>query len=76
MKKLIFISILSLFIMSSCTDTHDGTANPKTNENFPLSVTEYTYEGCQYVVFDVGKCSWGGHKGNCSNPIHKTQKSE
>ena len=31
------------------------------------------YNGCQYVRFDIGHDSWGGHSGTCDNPIHSTK---
>ncbi len=33
----------------------------------------YTLEGCEYVVVSPGNTNftWGSHKGNCKNPIHK-----
>lgn len=42
-------------------------------ENYYLKVTEYTYEGCEYIKVGYGKSIWGSHKGNCQNPIHKGQ---
>ena len=27
---------------------------------------------CEYIIYDEGhNWSWGTHKGNCNNPIHK-----
>ena len=75
MKKLFFISTLSLFILSSCVNSNNqDVAQPKTSGHSPVSVTEYTYDGCEYVKFNSTDYSWGGHKGNCSNPIHKKQQ--
>lgn len=31
----------------------------------------YTLEGCEYVRVADDKWSWGFHKGNCINPIHR-----
>jgi len=33
----------------------------------------YTLEGCEYIVVSPGNShyTWGTHKGNCKNPIHK-----
>jgi len=36
----------------------------------------YTLEGCEYIVVGFGKEKWGSHKGNCKNPIHKTQDTQ
>lgn len=38
------------------------------------SLEEMTIEGCQYVGDFIGDNSWGTHKGNCNNPIHKQNK--
>lgn len=43
--------------------------DPKT-ENYYQKVTEYNYEGCEYIKVGYGKSIWGSHKGNCKNPIH------
>ena len=42
----------------------------KDTENYHQRVTEYTYEGCEYIKVGYGKSIWGSHKGNCKNPIH------
>ena len=34
-------------------------------------VTEYTYQGCEYIKIGNADRQWGSHKGNCKNPIHK-----
>lgn len=46
------------------------TKDPNT-ENYYQKVTEYTYEGCEYIKVGFGKSIWGSHKGNCKNPIHQ-----
>ena len=45
----------------------------KTTENYHQRVSEFTYEGCEYIKVGYGKSIWGSHKGNCKNPIHKQQ---
>jgi hypothetical protein len=35
------------------------------------NVTEFTYGGCVYIRVGYGQSTWGSHKGNCTNPIHK-----
>ena len=42
----------------------------KNSENYSLTVNEYTYQGCEYIVVGFGKEKWGSHKGNCKNKIH------
>jgi len=37
-------------------------------------VHTYKHDGCEYVVFGYGSNAWGGHKGNCSNPIHQNNR--
>lgn len=63
-----YLFILALFL-TSCYDT---TLEVKESESIynGKSVKEVKYEGCTYVVFNEGDMAWGGHKGNCSNPIH------
>jgi len=46
----------------------------KTTENYYQRVSEFTYEGCEYIKVGFGKNVWGSHKGNCKNPIHKTNE--
>lgn len=38
---------------------------------YNLNVDGYTYEGCEYIVVGPAGKTWGSHKGNCKNPIHK-----
>lgn len=54
--------------------TQELIKDPNT-ENYYLKVTEYTYEGCEYIKVGYGKSIWGSHKGNCKNPIHKNDRS-
>jgi hypothetical protein len=68
---------LGLFLIS-CDEqpkTKQITQEPKVlskhTENYYQRVTEYTYEGCEYIKVGFGKSIWGSHKGNCKNPIHK-----
>jgi hypothetical protein len=30
----------------------------------------YVLDGCEYVCFGHNERRWGGHKGDCSNPVH------
>ena len=48
------------------------TKDPNTDNHY-LKVTEYIYEGCEYIKVGYGQSIWGAHKGNCTNPIHKGQ---
>ena len=47
----------------------------KTTENYYQRVSEFTYEGCEYIKVGFGKSIWGSHKGNCKNPIHFENKN-
>lgn len=74
-----FITII-LIGLAQCDDqsrTKEVSQEPlelsKDSENYYLKVTEYTYEGCEYIKVGYGKSIWGSHKGNCDNPIHKGQ---
>jgi hypothetical protein len=65
MKKLFFIALL----LSSCNTTVDVKRTEDTYMGNPVMIIEY--EGCEYVWFSHGSGSWGSHKGNCKNPVHK-----
>lgn len=70
MSVVIFIMIT--LVLNSCVEnSHTKEKNPRVVEvnNYII----YTLDGCEYVRFNFGQSSWGGHKGNCSNPIHKGQ---
>lgn len=78
MKKTIFPILTTLFVLISCGEqpkTKQITQEPKvlskSSENYYQKVTEYTYEGCEYIKVGIGNSIWGSHKGNCKNPIHK-----
>ena len=66
-----FITAVVLMSLNSC--------NPSPKEKLVIEVTNYdiyTLDECEYVRFGHGNFSWGSHKGNCSNPIHKGQSSD
>lgn len=76
--KYILIIILSL-LMVSCYEKPKVEQKPKPpielskdNKNYYHRVVECTYEGCEYIKMGYGKSIWGSHKGNCNNPIHKS----
>ena len=65
---ILFITAVVLMSLNSC--------NPSPKEKLVIEVTNYdiyTLDECEYVRFGHGNFSWGSHKGNCSNPIHKGQ---
>ena len=67
---ILFIIPVVLMSLNSC--------NPSPKEKV-IEVTNYdiyTLDECEYVRFGHGNFSWGSHKGNCSNPIHKGQSSD
>jgi hypothetical protein len=67
-------------LLVSCKEQESETvAEPpkelsKTTDNYYQRVAEFTYEGCEYIRVGFGKSIWGAHKGNCKNPIHKTNE--
>jgi hypothetical protein len=67
----IFITTIVLISLNAC-----NSSEAKVNKPEAIEVTNYdiyTLDGCEYVRFGHGNFSWGSHKGNCSNPIHKEQ---
>ena len=65
---------LGLFLIS-CDEQPKVKEQPiglrqKSDEHYK-NVTEFTYGGCEYIRVGYGQSSWGSHKGNCTNPIHK-----
>lgn len=67
---------LGLFLIScereiEVTILQEPSVLSKDTENYYQKVTEYTYEGCEYIKVGYGQSIWGSHKGNCKNPIHK-----
>jgi hypothetical protein len=76
MNRNIFI-ILPTFILISLNSCNPS-PEKKLNKPDVIEVTNYaiyTIDGCEYVKAGHGNFSWGSHKGNCSNPIHKGQSS-
>jgi len=74
--KTITLIFIALFLLS-CEEQKSNTVveQPleltKDSENYYNRVMEYNYEGCEYIRVGYGQSTWGSHKGNCSNPIHK-----
>lgn len=72
-----FLLGMILMLLVSCEEQKSKTAvEPpkelsKTADNYYQNVTEFTYEGCEYIKVGSGQNAWGAHKGNCKNPIHK-----
>lgn len=71
--------IICLFLFS-CNANKDGGYNKDKelpvvrdeNHTFlTVPVRTITYDGCEYVIFSNGNDTWGSHKGNCNNSIHK-----
>jgi hypothetical protein len=75
MKKITIVMIMfliALFLLSCGPHKEEFIKVP--TELVPSQYTEYTLEGCQYIVVGFGPQRWGSHKGNCSNTIHKNGK--
>jgi hypothetical protein len=76
MRKI--IAVLLLLSVASCRE-EPITVKPESSmeilsKNHALSyrtVTEVTYEGCEYIIIENGNGTWGSHKGNCKNLRHQ-----
>lgn len=42
-----------------------------TSNYYDLRYTVFYLDGCEYIRVGTGSNSWGAHKGDCKNPIHK-----
>jgi hypothetical protein len=79
---IIFFIALVILMLTSCEDRVQVSTKPdphrmeldNSSKYYDQNYNVYTLEGCEYIVVGVGKMQWGSHKGNCSNPIHKTQR--
>jgi len=69
---ILFIIFVVLMSLNSCNSSVNKTPDVIEVTNYNI----YTLDGCEYVRFEHGNLSWGSHKGNCSNPIHKGASSE
>ena len=72
---ILLISLIILMLISCNNETNTQLKEQtlelsKTTENYHQHVSEYTYEGCEYIKVGYGQSTWGSHKGNCKNPIH------
>ncbi len=70
-----FLLGMILITLVSCEEQKSQKEIPtklsKTTENYYQRVSEFNYEGCEYIKVGTGQNAWGSHKGNCKNPIHK-----
>ncbi len=75
MKK-ILLSAIALMVLASCINKPN--VDTKTTQHrvgsFGEEVDVVTIEGCEYFVMQYDRSMSMCHKGNCSNPIHKTQR--
>jgi hypothetical protein len=70
---LLFVMIFGLLIgmaLVSLTSCEEQKPQKETLSEI-TGVTEYTYQGCEYIKIGNADRQWGSHKGNCKNPIHK-----
>lgn len=75
---LIFATLVA-FVVTSCEgnvqvstqSNSDRMELDNTSEYYNQQYRVFTLEGCEYIKVDVGNTTWGSHKGNCKNPIHK-----
>ena len=76
--KTITLIFISLFLFS-CEGNVQVSTQPKEkpiglrqkSDDLHKNVIEFTYGGCTYIKVGYGQSTWGSHKGNCTNPIHK-----
>ena len=68
---IVFMSLVSCEEQKSKPVVEPPKELSKTTDNYYRRVSEFTYEGCEYIRVGSGKSIWGSHKGNCKNPIHK-----
>jgi hypothetical protein len=75
---LIFIAIIA-FILTGCNpnygkpkslDDSNSLVLDSTSQYYNKNFTIFKLDGCEYVVVGYGNHQWGGHKGDCKNPIH------
>ena len=55
------------------TQEHNRLELDSTSQYYNKRYTIYTLDSCEYIVVGYGNHQWGSHKGDCKNPIHKTQ---
>lgn len=73
MKKLLFLAFFAV-LFTSCNGCKTTIPRKESTEMLGGEpITEFVYDGCQYVRFSHGSVSWGGHKGSCNNPIHSQE---
>lgn len=76
MKKL-FISAVMVTLLCSCDDQNTvSTKETEVDFGYMSNLEIVKIEGCEYFYGDWSNATVLTHKGNCSNPIHKTLKSE
>ena len=70
MKQITTIAII-LFLSIGCNNAQQHPNQikvTKDNSDYYINnddVLVIEYDGCEYVRFNGGEGSWGGHKGNC-----------
>ena len=78
---LIVLAFITTIVLISTNSCNPNSEKPKTetrelsnnSRRYDLNYKVYTLEGCEYIVIGVDNTRWGSHKGNCSNPIHKSE---
>ena len=74
--KIITTSLI-LLLLNACQSRQQSIKDSQSRELDSTSIysnrnfTIYTLDSCQYIVVGIGNTSWGSHKGDCTNPIHK-----
>ncbi len=66
------ICFTSLVLISGCEPQKKSVEKPTQLDS--TNVRTVIYDSCEYIVVGSGSHRWGSHKGNCSNPIHVSNK--
>jgi hypothetical protein len=82
---ILILTALVIFMVTSCKpdnykDPRQDTSVSRyeldsTSQYYDRNYRTYTLEGCEYIMVNAGSLTWGSHKGNCKNPIHKQDAS-
>ena len=78
MRLLLVVTILLVMIILlfvSCIKERPNTKQMdfvmEGNSSYGNKATTIIIDSCEYVFVPFNNASWGSHKGNCKNPIHK-----
>jgi hypothetical protein len=68
----LFLVVVIALLFVSCEDEPKTSQEPERIDVDSSSTVYriYVLDGCEYVCFGINERRWGGHKGDCQNPIH------